>query len=52
MKNKDTSPQDSETQTSQNSATEKPSSVTEHKTITKVKSSDSDNQPEKQSSKF
>lgn len=49
VKNKVTSPQDSETKTSQNSATEKSSSVREHKTITKVTRSDSDNQPEKQS---
>ena len=48
VKNKDTS-QNSETKTSQNSATEKSSSVTEDKTITKVKSPNSDNQPEKQS---
>ena len=49
VKNKDTSSKNSETQTSQNSVTEKPSSVTEDKTITKVKSPNSDNQPEKQS---
>ena len=49
MQNKDTSSKNSENKTSQNSATEKSSSVTEHKTITKVKSPNSDNQPEKQS---
>ena len=49
VKNKDTSSKNSENQPSQCSATEKPSSVTEDKTITKVKSPKSDNQPEKQS---
>ena len=49
MQNKDTSSKDSETQTSSISVTEKPTSVTEDKTITKVKNPKSDNQPEKQS---
>ena len=49
VQNKDTSSKNSENQPSRVSATEKPSSVTEDKTITKVKSPKSDNQPEKQS---
>ena len=49
MKNKDISTNDSEPQIDQNSVTEKPTSLTEDKTITKVKSSDSDNQSDKQS---
>jgi hypothetical protein len=49
VKNKDISSKDSETQDSQNSVSEKPSSVTDDKTITKVERSDKDNQPEKQS---
>ena len=48
MKNKDISSKDSET-VSSDSVTEKPSSLTEDKTVTKVKSPNSDNQPEKQS---
>ena len=48
VKNKDISSKDSET-VSSNSVTEKPSSVTEDKTIIKVKSPNSDNQPEKRS---
>ena len=48
VKNKDTSSNESETQSTRNSLTEKPSSVTEDKTITKVTSSDSENQQEKQ----
>jgi hypothetical protein len=48
VKSKDISSKDSET-VSSNSVTEKPSSVTEDKTITKVKSPNSDNQPEKRS---
>ena len=49
VKNKGTSSKDSENQPSHISAPEKPSSVKEDKTITKVKSPKSDNQPEKQS---
>ena len=49
VQNKDTSSKNSENQPSSVSAPEKPSSVTEDKTITKVKSPKSDNQPEKQS---
>ena len=49
MQNKDTSSKNSENQPSSISATEKPSSVTDDKTITKVKSPKNDNQPEKQS---
>ena len=49
VKNEVTSPQDSKTQTNQNSVTEKPASVTEDKTIAKAKSTNSDNQPDKQS---
>ena len=52
VKNKDTSSKILKLNLVRISATEKPSSVTEDKTITKVKSPDSDNQPEKQSSKF
>ena len=48
MKNKDISSKDSETASS-DSVSEKPSSVTDDKTITKVERSDKDNQPEKQS---
>ena len=48
MKNKDISSKDSET-VSSDSVTEKPSSLTEDKTVSKVKSPNSDNQPEKQS---
>ena len=48
VKNKDISSKDSET-VSSDSVTEKPSSLTEDKTVTKVKSPNSDNQPEKQS---
>lgn len=50
VKSKGTSSQDSETQSSQNYATEKSSSVRGDKTNTKVTRSDSDNQPDKQSS--
>jgi len=49
VKNKNTSPQDSETKASQNSATEKSSPAREHITITKVIRSDSDSQPKKES---
>ena len=49
VQNKVTSSKNSENQPSSVSAPEKPSSVTEDKTITKVKSPKSDNQPEKQS---
>ena len=48
VKNKDISSKDSETASS-DSVSEKPSSVTDDKTITKVKSPDNDNQPVKQS---
>ena len=48
VKNKDISSKDTETASS-DSVTEKPSSVTEDKTITKVKSPDNNNQPEKRS---
>ena len=48
VKNKDISSKDSETASS-DSVTEKPSTVTEDKTITKVTTSDKDNQAEKQS---
>ena len=48
VKNKDISSKDSETASS-DSVSEKPSSVTDDKTITKVERSDKDNQPEKQS---
>ena len=48
VKNNDISSKDSET-VSSDSETEKPSSVTDDKTITKVTSPDSDNQPETQS---
>ncbi len=47
VKNKGTS-QDSETKASQDSATEKSSSVREHKTIAKVTRSDSDSHPDRQ----
>ena len=49
MQNKDTSTKNSENQPNSVSAPEKPSSVTDDKTITKVKNPKSDNQPEKQS---
>ena len=48
VKNKDTSSNDSDAQSTRNSLTEESSSVTEDKTITKVTSSDSENQQEKQ----
>ena len=48
VKNKDISSKDSETASS-DSVSEKPSSVTDDKTITKVEISDKDNQPVKQS---
>ena len=49
VQNKDTSSKNSENQPSSVTAPEKTSSVTDEKTITKVKSPKSDNQPEKQS---
>ena len=49
VQNKDTSTKNSENQPNSVSAPEKPSSVTDDKTITKVKNPKSDNQPEKQS---
>jgi hypothetical protein len=48
MENKNNS-QNPQILPTKDSVTEKPSSVTEDKTITKVKSSDSDNQPDRQS---